>query len=410
LITEDTLIDLSLAGEGAWDSASASPGNGTYDPQQWAIVFKYSDVQVNSDATLTFKNHPSGAPVVWLVDGDVTINGTLALNGQDAVLAPALAQPGPGGFAGGSGNVPGSPAGSGFGPGGGISGWAALDREGYGGRGGSYGTLAVEGTTTYGNPSLVPLIGGSGGGGDADDSDYEMSGGAGGGAILIAATQSITIDGLVQANGGDGKDRDNSGTALYPDESGSGSGGGIRMVANVIGGTGDILATGGQSWYYRREFDLGDGGLGRIRFERVTSSMPDVGSQVLPLPSVIELQEGETALIFPPADAPSARIVSVGGKMIPADPRASFGNVPADIQLAEEELSEQNRTLVLIETANVSDASAVTLVATKRTGGDRVVLEAERDATFEDPVLDRWTVELPANIGYTALQVRVDRQ
>ncbi|WP_372845321.1 hypothetical protein [Pontiella sp.] len=117
LITENTVIDLSLATTGEWDDAGA--GNGVYDSNKWAVVFKYSSVVVSNGATLTFANHPSRAPVVWLVSGDVTIDGSLNLNGQSHQTAPVHAEPGPGGFRGGAGTYSsGAYAGAGFGIGG----------------------------------------------------------------------------------------------------------------------------------------------------------------------------------------------------------------------------------------------------------------------------------------------------
>jgi hypothetical protein len=59
----------------------------------------------------------------------------------------------------------------------------------------------------YGNASVLPLIGGSGAGGVFHDyNDILRSGGAGGGAILIAAKGTITINGVVSAQGGKGGD------------------------------------------------------------------------------------------------------------------------------------------------------------------------------------------------------------
>ena len=69
-VTEDTVIDLSLAtggapGTDAWQQDNtANAGNGVYDPDKWAVVFKYTSVTVDADATLSFANHPTRAPVV----------------------------------------------------------------------------------------------------------------------------------------------------------------------------------------------------------------------------------------------------------------------------------------------------------------------------------------------------------
>ena len=86
-------------------TTASTPGAGVYDPNQWAVVFKYSSVIVDGVYTVTFKNHPSHAPVVWLVSGDVTLAGEVNLDGQPWVYAPALAEPGPGGFRGRFGSL-----------------------------------------------------------------------------------------------------------------------------------------------------------------------------------------------------------------------------------------------------------------------------------------------------------------
>ena len=116
-VTSNTVIDLSLAGSGVWTNTSASPGNGTYDAKQWAVVFKYSSVNIASNASVTFLNHPTHAPVVWLVKTNVTINGELSLDGQPGPsgASSSLVEPGPGGFRGGSALSSGVNAG--FGPG-----------------------------------------------------------------------------------------------------------------------------------------------------------------------------------------------------------------------------------------------------------------------------------------------------
>jgi len=91
-------IDLGLATTAAWDTPGT--GDGVYDPDQWAVVFKYSSVHVPAGATVTFKNHPGNPPVVWLVSGNVEIDGTVQVNGRQAQNGfPGI--PGPGGFSGG---------------------------------------------------------------------------------------------------------------------------------------------------------------------------------------------------------------------------------------------------------------------------------------------------------------------
>ena len=89
-ITADTVIDLSQAPTGLWDANnSANAGKGIYDPAKWAVVFKYSSVTVAAGKTVTFKNHASRAPVVWLVNGSVSIAGTVSLDGGTGGSYPA---------------------------------------------------------------------------------------------------------------------------------------------------------------------------------------------------------------------------------------------------------------------------------------------------------------------------------
>jgi hypothetical protein len=122
--TANVTVDLSLAPTAGWDSIGS--GNGVYDPDKWAVVFKYASVSIPSGVTVYFQNHPSGAPVVWLVSGDADIAGAVSLDGQGMQYSPSNAKPGPGGFGGGFGyysGVQGASAGGGFGVGGGGDGY-----------------------------------------------------------------------------------------------------------------------------------------------------------------------------------------------------------------------------------------------------------------------------------------------
>jgi hypothetical protein len=69
-------------------------------------------------------NHYSHAPVVWLVQGNVTINGIVSLSGNNGTSsAPGEytpTEPGPGGFRGGALDLS-IGYGDGFGPGGGTT-------------------------------------------------------------------------------------------------------------------------------------------------------------------------------------------------------------------------------------------------------------------------------------------------
>ncbi|VGO21258.1 hypothetical protein [Pontiella sulfatireligans] len=381
LVAENTVIDLSLATTGEWDDAGT--GDGVYDSNKWAVVFKYSSVVVSNGVTVSFANHPSRAPVVWLVSGDVTIDGSVNLNGQSYQTAPVHAEPGPGGFRGGVGTYSsGAYSSPGFGVGGG-------QQSGTTGTAGSYGTAGGSGPSAYGNQSLLPLIGGSGGGGD---DDYSGGGGAGGGALLIASMQSVSVDGSVVANGGAGRN------AGYPnnDQTGGGSGGGIRIVCDTLEGAGVLEVEGGYGYL--------TGGLGRTRLERVVNANTiDVNAEATL--SLLTLQPGATAMVWPPSNAPTAKIISIGGGAAPGDPLVSFGTHGADVVV-----TQTNTVQVVVETSNVETSSVVVVRSTPRFNQAYSTANATvAEVVTPDPLVVRWVADLPVGSGYGAMQVRVIR-
>lgn len=389
VITANTEIDLSQAITGKWDTNNAAhAGMGVYDPEKWAVVFKYSSVNIGAGATVTFKNHASRAPVVWLVQGNVTINGTVSLDGQAAAYAPWLAEPGPGGFRGGVGfSGEGAGASSGFGPGGSSATWDGPSST-WRAYGGSYGSIGQHGGQVYGNPSLLPLVGGSGGAGHGDRYyDWQRGGGAGGGAMLIATAMDLDLRGSITANGG-------AGSYSAGRNSGGGSGGGVRLVAANLVGAGKVLALGGDSW--------SDGGVGRIRIERVVNTFT---GDPTPAPSVVTLSDGDTPQIWLPSTGPIVRIVSIGGTNAPTDPRAAFAAHGADVTLPR-----SSSTAVVVETTNVELASTVKVRVTPRANGffTETALKVDKVIT-EDPLVIHWTNNVPVNDGYSAMQVRVVR-
>jgi len=383
VIAEDTVIDLSQAVTSNWDANnSANVGKGIYDSNKWAVVFKYSSVTIQGGATVTFKNHASRAPVVWLVQGDVTVNGMVSLDGAGPAIAPYLPEPGPGAFRGGSGPYAQETA-AGFGPGGGAP---ATDHNYSSGAGGSYGSLGQFGSSTYGNPSLIPLVGGSGGGGSGFTGG--KAGGAGGGAMLIACAGQLSVPGTIRANGG------NAQAVAF---AASGSGGGIRLVAETLDGAGVVEAIGGGFNYQSLA-----GGNGRVRIERVTNAS---SLQITPDPSVVTLAAGTTPQIWLPTNGPTVRVVSIEGNAAPSDPRAEFGAIGADIVLPQ-----VTNVTVVVETTVAEDASTVTVRATPRSNGnfsERVASLTE--VVSEDPKVIRWTANVPVSDGYAAIQVKVVR-
>lgn len=325
----NTVVDLSLAPTGSWDTPAT--GDGVYDPDLWVVVFKFTTIDVPAGVTVTFLNHPSGAPVVWLAQGDVTIQGTVNVSGKNGGPAEFFASPGPGGFAGGSsGTFLDFTQSAGFGPGGGP-----LTSSGSEGVGGSYATLGTgnSSNSTYGNANVLPPVGGSGGGGG---SQTGTAGGAGGGALTIAANTLISIatGSAISARGGNGVD---GGTI----DAGSGSGGSIRLVAPTVSGVATALnATGGTG-----SAGVFGGGLGRIRVDAdnvllTGSSNPNYSTDQFVIP------------VFPPATYPKLKAVMVDSDPVPADPLAG-------IETTDVAISNPGDVIVAIEAANIPVGTVV---------------------------------------------------
>src|ERR1035441_4479524 len=199
-------------------------------------IYQYTSVNIPANVTVTFIPNANNSPVVWLVQGNCVISGTVDVSGQSANGVGGSAG-GPGGYRGGNGGSSPTP---GQGPGGGLpSGdWPCGGNASFGGVGQrfgySYGFLQGEPGAIYGNIFLLPLLGGSGGSGGG--SGGTSAGGAGGGgAILVAASQLIQIDGSVTASGG-------GNSTGY---GGAGSGGAIRLVTRTLQGHGRITCGGG---------------------------------------------------------------------------------------------------------------------------------------------------------------------
>jgi hypothetical protein len=312
-------------------------------------VFNFGMVNIPTGVTITFKRNATNTPVTILATGDVTISGTISVNGSDA-SANTPGAGGPGGFDGGFGGNPNVLGSRGQGPGGGGGGLT----NGLGGSGGGVG-FGVAGSTngcglncigssyycvsgygsggaSYGNPSMIPLIGGSGGGGGAGVTNVSGGGGGGGGAILIASSGTIKINsaGSITAKGGNGAYAGsylcsavggNCGGNSSLNAGGGGSGGAIRLVANVITGEGTITATGGGSPYINATCSQytyigGAGGDGRIRLEawtnsRISNSTPIYTSSSSPIS------------LYPPT-VPSLAITQVNGQNVSATPSGAL--------------------------------------------------------------------------------------
>ena len=325
-------------------------------------IWNYTSIYVGKNVTVIFdlngaENTP---PVQWLATDNVTIEGTLNLNGRNglSVNSTNAAIPGPGGYAGGLGgarfDVSGSYAGTpGLGPGGGAPGVSVGAR----GQSGVYS----------GNAFLQPLLGGSGGGGQgSSDTSDGAGGGAGGGAILIDSSRDIMINGTITATGGI---RGNS-------NAGFGSGGAIRLVADRIAGTGVL----------RADTSVVSGGAsdGRIRLEAYYRSFLD-GNVESSNPIANASAPVENSV--PVGSEPQLVITSVDGVSVLNPPTGSRSN--ADVIF-----SDTGPVDIVVNATNVPDGSTVDLNVF--TSGE--IIAADPQILAGGTVT--FTVTVPAGVGH----------
>lgn len=320
-------------------------------------VYNYTTVSIPTGVTVRWTPNAANTPVTLLATGDVTIDGTLNLNGTDS-LPPAAtgtsvrpgSAGGPGGYKGGNGGVSGaSSATNGQGPGGGIPSFIGSTSRA---NGGSYGASASF-------VSLLPLFGGSGGGGGDNDVNNTAggSGAGGGGAIVVASSTKITItaNGSITVNGGN--------TSL-PNAfcnfsiGNGGSGGAIRLVSREIAGTGALRSLGGATM----RLDCGNQPqpvtptTGRIRLEAFTLNFTGSNS---PLASQSAAPGPVTPASAPALAAlPTISVAQVGGVGAPAVPLGSYTS--ADLSLTS---GTTNPVPVVISLTNtpVDVSTSVTL-------------------------------------------------
>jgi hypothetical protein len=315
-------------------------------------VLNYTTVMIPAGVTVTFVKNAANTPVTVLATGDVTVAGTINVEGTNALQGQStgpLLNPGspggPGGYRGGNGASRGGstlPA-AGQGPGGGLA---------------NINNAAAAGATygaSSGFVSLLPLIGGSGGGGGPAHDVFGTpfsggSGGGGGGAIVIASSTKITVTGTISANGG----APYGGVSGGPPSSGGGSGGAIRLVAPQVTGTGTLQAIGNGTCPNCFQF----GGPGRIRLEAFTQTF---SGTVTPPPN-LSLSPGPVTAASNPAlfNLPTLAITSVGGIAVPAVPGGSFGT--ADVTVTT------NPATVVLTAANTPLNTSFTLKVVPASG------------------------------------------
>lgn len=346
----------STGADGPLDFSNVTPGSTViFDPTKFTAaphpagqnIYNFTTINIPANVTVVLSSQNLTGPVFWLAQGDVRITGKLVLDGQSgstttadtALRIPAL--PGPGGYSGGVGGNNVSPGTAGNGPGGGRAGNFTIDNS------------AIGGTFTGGS-ATGPLVGGSGGGGAVCNSaNFGPGGGAGGGALLIASSTSITINGVISANGGNADQSCNFG--------GPGSGGMIRLAANAISGNGSVSAAGGGGNCCRGATP------GLIQFEAFQIS--GVGSN----PAA---QQSAPGALFLPTVPVSIQVVSVGGVALPTTPSGSF-------QTPDIVINSSSPVTVAIQTSGIPPGTVLTLFVFSENGSFQTVQTTALQGTLQ---------------------------
>lgn len=387
-------------------------------------VLNYTSVNIPAGVTVTFRRNALNTPVYLLASGDVTVAGTINLDGTAAApvgtagngLLADDGNPGtggPGGFDGGRGGARSealTPAvirgGAGLGPGNGGGGTegavscvpnalyykyvgAPAGHAERGVRSGPFCGTSGEfeaGGQSYGSAILQPLIGGSGGGGGAGSINFNGSGGGGGGgALLIASsgTVSLAATGVINASGSDGGV---SSGASPGGVGGGGSGGAVRIVATTISGSGNILVRGGCNGIMAGVLNGCNyaASVGRIRLESETFTYSRTTT-----PPFSRDQPGPVFL----ANVPSLRIATVGGQTVPANPTGQADlTFPANLA---------NPVTVAFATTNVPAGNTVLLRVIPASGA---VVEALSPAITVSGAAGSASVQVSLPQGPSVLQ------
>ncbi len=335
-------------------------------------IVNATTINVAEGASMGFVKNEFNTPVFLLATGDVTIAGTINVNGGGG-NASVGGSGGPGGFDGGTPGSAGVSPGDGHGPGGGGAGNPGTSSDDAGS--GSYagqsnnGFSAQEGAT-YGSPLLIPMIGGSGGGGITGTPG--SGGGGGGGAVLIASNTQIEItgSGIIDANGGNQISGTHNG----------GSGGAVRLVAPKVFGSGAINC---QS---RRSDGLRSGstyaGQGRIRIDSIDRSGLGISYSPAGFTSV-----GSNMVVFP-TPVPRLDITQVAGTDV------ALGTA-SGVSILLPFNDSPDKTV----TVRAEDFNKVVnfVVALQPVNGSRILVPASVDNAAANPASETVNITLPIN-------------
>lgn len=170
--------------------------------------------------------------------------------------------------------------------------------------------------------------------------------GGGAGAILIASSVSISVNGVVRANGGVAPS-----VACDARATGGGAGGGIRLAAPVISGSGSLNVQGGAG-------DCGaTGASGRVRLEAFENRFVGSGDVTRGSPY---------SLFLPTTPPPSVRVTSIAGKPVSSTPSGGF-------TLPDFQINDGSAVPVTIETHQVPEGTIVELYLFSENGSDQTI-------------------------------------
>lgn len=353
-------------------------------------ILNFSTITIASNVTLRFNRNSNNTPVYLLATGIVSIFGNIDLSGSNAPtgLLREGGKCGPGGFDGGSPGFDLIPPGDGYGPGGGRGGTGFQDCGGGAASAGS-GVYSVfphswynsqNRGTPFGSALLVPLVGGCGGGGTTGAPGVPgIGGGGGGGAILIASSTEIYVSGSIRVDGGDGATHPGIGTdnrCVGTHHINPGSGGAIRLVAPVVGGTGNLSATGPTAGYPVHNY-------GRIRIDSIDRRNL---SQLNSIPTTRSV--GNYMVVFP---SNRLDLINVAGTAI------DEGSLPVTIQLPNG--SPTNQT-VTVQARNFNGSVPIQIAVTPQ-NGPRVIYSTNINNSAANPATVTVNIIVPVSTPVT---------
>lgn len=354
IITTTTLA-CALSGPLALAQGFDSGSDGSFGPIDITVnttlttppdgIFHATTITVGANVTLRFTKNALNTPIYLLATGDITVDAGGFI---DVSAVGRIA--GPGGFDGGQ-----LPNGDGEGPGGGLA--DPVSQSGSGSYGTQSLTISPLNGNTYGNPLLIPLVGGSGGG---------TGGGGGGGAILLASSTRTIINGNIRALGGPW-----GGGRTFN----AGSGGAIRIVSPTVEGTGTLNVNAFVNANSR-------GGVGRTRVDVI-----DACSLQL-IMNLSVSTTGKFMVVFP-TSLPKLDIIDVAGQPIPLGSQDSVAvMLPFGASTAQ---------TIVVQAEDFAGLVPIDVVVTAE-GGARTVFPAEIDMAAGNPAQVSVPIDLPLNV------------